>query len=519
MKKTKRIMTGILVLLMAITLFAGCTMDSGDSAQQTTTTTPKKDDGSQTTGPEELKEAKVKLYLYGYNAPSDDQDMVMDEINRILKEKINATIELTIDMYADATQKTPLIIAAGEDYDGIHMNDANFQAEIQKGGLREIGDLLMEYMPRKMEGMTDYDYSAISFNDKVYAMPGGHQNFNPQGYMIRGDLRKKYNIPEVKSLDDLQTYMDVLMEKEPGVIPYNTSAGDNMVFFTNFHGPENYIDLGSDIGMGYYVDDPESKLTFFYEIDAYKDYLNKAKEFADKGYWSKNAYAAKTISIDGFKAGTSFVAGVHAGNANDTALIFNKTQPDWEVEFYRIPTLTQNRPTRGRSFTIPVASKNPERAIMVCELLTFDPELNSLLIYGIKDLHYVVNADDTIESTEVGSARFPADTFPLCWNHREASLIKQMTGGLEDFYYYQQNKEKYSIIPKHAGFVLDKDAIANEMAAITAINKEMKTVADFGVFDDADKFIEEYKKRMDTAGAAKVKEECQRQLDAFLAGK
>ncbi len=499
MKKWIRLISVIAALACALSM-SGCGEETDSSSGYTG----------------DLPAAELKIYMYTYSQEAEDTSLVMDEINQILKQKINATIEYNLEMVEDAKKKIPLMLASGENYDGIAMPADVYLQEVQKGGLLEIGDMLEEYMPQRMQTMTDYDFTEITYEGKIYALPGGFQWFTPQGYMIRGDLRKKYDIPEVTDLDGLQVYMDTLMEKEPGVIPFNTSIADNINFVNNFLGAAGWVSLGSN-ELGYYLDDETPTLCYSYETEEYRDFLAKTKEFADKGYWSKNAYAAKTISRDGFVAGTSFVGTAHVVNANDSAIVLKEQHPDWEVEFVTIPDKTLKRPTKGRSFTIPKTAKNPERLIMACELFGVDPDLNALLEYGIKDVHYTVNADGTIKSTEAGASRYPADAFPLVWNNRDLSLYKQVEGGIPELMEVQEHVDELSIIPPHSGFVLKTDEISSEVAAMNNVITTMKGVTNFGMFDSPEAVIEEYKSKMDTAGAEKVKAEAQRQLDAFLA--
>ena len=363
-----RVLTSLAVVFALV--LSGCGTQSGNSTPVATNTqTPDASAGAQpadsaTPTPEPLKEVTLKVYLYTYMQETADTRKVLDEVNQILKEKINATFDFTMDMVADADKKIPLILASGENYDGMMMR--GMAQEVEKGGLMEIGDLLNTYSPERMKGMTDYDYTSITYNGKIYAAPGGFQWFVPQGYVIRGDLRKKYNIPAVTDLASFQNYLEVLQEKEKGVIPFNTSAADIITFGMNYLNAAGYVTLtgsAANTGLGYFMDDDKLTLSYAYELPQFKEYMAKTKEFADKGLWSKNAYAAKNISLDAFKAGASFAGACHVVNANDTAVILKSKQPDWEVEFFRIQALT-SRPTRGVGLAVPRVSKNPLRLFM-----------------------------------------------------------------------------------------------------------------------------------------------------------
>ncbi|MDF2921317.1 MAG: hypothetical protein K0R57_231 [Paenibacillaceae bacterium] len=467
----------------------------------------------------ELKEVKLKVYGMTWGELKADNKLVMDEVNKLLKQKINATIEYTIDMSTDTDKKVPLMIASGEDYDGIQMNAAIFQSEVAKGGIREVGDLLKQYMPLRMKGATDYDLKDVTYDGKLYGIPGGAPSFIPQGWIIRGDLREKYNIPEVKDLAGLKTYLSVLKEKEPSVIPFNSSAGDNITLGQALIQKNGFISITGSLFYQFNADKVTAQ--FDYELPQFKEYLALTKEFTDKGYWSKNAYASKTLSLDGFKSGTSFLGTGHSVSANDTSIILKTTKPDWKVEFVRIDNNYRDRPSRGMAFAIPKSAKNPERLMMALELFQNDPEINSLLEYGIKDVHYTLTADGAVKPTKQGTDSYPPDQFPLIWTSRNAELIKKVDGSIQNLTDFQkkENIEKFSVVNKLAGFIIKKDAIAAEFAAVSEVATTFKPLINFGGFENVDAFLKEYSDKMKAAGAEKVKAEVQKQIDAFMAAK
>lgn len=515
-KVAKRVVLSLTAVLALSTVLAGCGKENEKQPQASSLTeTPKQD----------LKEVKLKVYSITYANLFPDNQKVMDEVNKILKQKINATMDYTIDMSADAEKKIPLILASGEEYDGITVGANLFASEVAKGAFREIGDMLATYMPDRVKGATNYDLKDVTYNGKLYGMPGAFQTFLPQGWIIRGDLRKKYNIPEVKDVDSLKTYLQVLKDKEPSVIPFNTSAADVLTLNQAFIDGKGYVNpkvFGSNmLGLWYQYNADKVTVTYDYDLPEFKDFLKSTKEFADKGYWSKNAYSSKTISLDAFKAGTSFVATGHVVTSNDIAVQLNANHPDWEVEFARIPNNYRDKPSRGLGFVVPQAAKNPERLMMALELMRTDPEINALLEYGIKGVHYNLTSDGKVKPTDLGLKNYPPDQFPLSWGNRNGSLFKAVEGSVSNFLDLQKADKikEYSKENKLPGFVMKKDAIASELAAMTEVINSYKTLIYLGAFDDVDAITKQYADKMKAAGADKVKVEVQKQIDAFLATK
>lgn len=65
-----------------------------------------------------LEPVTLKMYFIG--EPQSDNDMVFEEINKHLKEKINATIEPHYLSWGDYQQRYPLLFSSGEDFDMIY---------------------------------------------------------------------------------------------------------------------------------------------------------------------------------------------------------------------------------------------------------------------------------------------------------------------------------------------------------------------------------------------------------------
>ena len=61
-------------------------------------------------------------------------------------------------------------------------------------------------------------------------------------------------------------------------------------------------------------------------------------------------------------------------------------------------------------FAIAAASKNPERAAMVLDLLKNDTRLYRLFVGGIEDKHYI-NIDDKYYQKGPDADKFPWDSF------------------------------------------------------------------------------------------------------------
>ena len=107
MRSASRSIKLILLLFVAISLVVGCS-----NANNSTNNTPKAETPSEVA---ELKPYEVTLVMPG--APLKDHDLVIGEMNKILKEKINATLNLHYVDWGAWAEKTNLMFASSEPFD------------------------------------------------------------------------------------------------------------------------------------------------------------------------------------------------------------------------------------------------------------------------------------------------------------------------------------------------------------------------------------------------------------------
>lgn len=130
MQKAKRWMAAAMATTMTAAVLAGCggntdAKDQGSSnSSEAGQTTDGAADGSEATGGltyngQDVSEP-VELVMYYIGDKPEDEDKVLEQINGILKEKINATLTLKNMSMSDYNTKYSLTLAGGENIDLIY---------------------------------------------------------------------------------------------------------------------------------------------------------------------------------------------------------------------------------------------------------------------------------------------------------------------------------------------------------------------------------------------------------------
>ena len=127
----------------------------------------------------------------------------------------------------------------------------------------------------------------------------------------------------------------------------------------------------------------------------YAQTLYRIKDWADKGYWSQNANVNTTSMRDSFESGLSGCLIQNLGTSALASLTVNNGGGEMQADIFNPNMGTRracNIPDGGLS--VPIWSKNKERALMVLDYLKFDMEIYKTLRYGIKGVHWEAKGAD-----------------------------------------------------------------------------------------------------------------------------
>jgi putative aldouronate transport system substrate-binding protein len=465
------------------------------------------------------KEVKLKMIFVGPKPV--DYDSVFAEINKKLKEKINATIEGEFLDWSDWAQKYPLKLAANEDFDLIYSaNWAGYNDQALKGGFLELTeDMLNKYMPQTVAAMSDVSWDQAKVNGKLYMVPQNRGETVEKLILYREDLRKKYNLPEINSPETYATYLKTVAEKEKGIAPFTPETGD-----WKYHNLDrvllkqqnewNMFDL--DLPFAFKLTDEKGQVFNVYETQEFKDLLVYYKDLADNNAWSKNVLNSKNDHQADFKAGKTASITHNNGTAGALMALMRQENSPYEV------ALADINPDKKKSVAIATqngtsihaTSKNVERSLMLIDLMQNDKELHDLMMYGISGVHYEPVGDDKYKATDK-NANFTGFSN---WNfnsplNRDNEAFPQEASDLVKT--WEANVYHYPL----ETFVFDNSKVKTEIANVGNVMLRYAIPLEYGVIKDIDKGLADLNKQLDAAGVDKIQAELQAQIDAFLANK
>lgn len=527
MKKNFRKVSLLVALIFLTTsLFVGCgqtqnvsqTTPTATPSQSNETTNPAADDNK----PDISQEVKLKMYLLGDKAK--DFDLVYDEINKLLKQDINATVEVSFMSWSDYQQKYPLVFASGEEFDLIYSaNWCFYNDQAVKGAFKEITwDMVEKYAPKTAASMYKEAWEQAKVGGKVYMLPMNYKELNPYVFMVRGDIMEKYGLSDIKSIDDFGKYLDAVAKNEPQLIPCD--IGSDQDFDTLFwtYGQGLIKDKMDGCGarqtlMAYDASNKDAVQLFsIIETPEFLEYVKLAKDWKDKGYWSKSALVNQTNVQNSFISGKSASAILNVNTANGTYITVNQAHPEWKIKVFdaMFDKGVILRPFIQNGMSINANSKNVERSLMLLDLFKNDARYADLHTYGIKGVHYDLTADGRVVPLEA-TGNYPVDG-NCNWGWRDDALFRQVEGGIPNYEVLKANWNNVCFTHPLQFFNFDDSKVQNEFAACSNIFNANYKALIMGFTNDPEgdvqKLIEKYKQ----AGIDKILSEAQSQVDDFL---
>jgi putative aldouronate transport system substrate-binding protein len=516
MIKFKKVLCLIVVLSLVLSLgLAGCSKDSDDEGTTTQGTTPKnttKQDESKKETEEELKPVEL-IWHFPFGQAQPDQDKVFAEVNKIVKEEINATVKFNQMDFGVFQERIPVLIASGEPADLIWTaswaND--YLQNVAKSAFLPLDELLEKYGHSLLQDIPKPIWDATRVKGKIYTIPNYQISAKTEPLMFKKDLVEKYNfdINSVKELEDLSPFLKDVKENEDGIYPIEHKGA--LWKCTMLHRGFEAI-VNEQPGVVRY-DDSEVKVINQFKTDEFKNYCELMSEWYEKGYIRKDAVSVTDTEPER-KAGkyAIIIGGTVAYPGKNEADLGNKYGYKLK-ELIFSDTVFQTGSITATMTAVSQSSKNPERAVMLMNLLNNNEKATNLIAYGIEGEHYNKLDDGRIEL--VKESGFNHGWKWALVNSFKTYVMAPALADENDRILAMHEKAKPSPL---IGFAFDAETVKTELAQCKSVIDEYFKGLSCGIVD-TDKYLPEFLDKLEKAGASKLISEMQKQVDEFLKNK
>lgn len=506
----RRMLRVTLTSLLLAALVSACS-SKGDQAGEKQSTAPSGSGASSTQegGADQSSKPlpEVTLNIVYPGDPQPDQDTVTAALEKKLAEDgINVKLNYQYIPWGDYYQKLPIMLATGDQVDIMWTDPGLLGTFVKSNSIAPLDEALSKYGEAIVTELDKKYWPPVTVNGKKYGVPAGALG-TTKGYYtatLRKDLREKYGLPEVKTMDDLLAYAAAVKKNNPEMIVFNEPPAD-------FRRGEVVQSTVSDgIVFNYSTLKAEAK----YDRPQTMEDALFSRMLYEKGYIDKDVMVGRDIRAD-FNSGKAAIGGGDVYEYNN--YYHNIAVEGAQVEFVKIPLTTEPyMPTTTWNFqSVAATSKNIDRAIMFLNWIQKSEDNYDMMTNGLKGTHYDIKngaivAPEGVDASKIGYA-------PPEWMWQNPDFLKPKASDAPDFMQQLQDFDKDTkLFSPIMGFNFDQTPVKTELAAMSTIENKYKYGITAGVLDPK-KAIPEYSAELKKAGLEKVIAEFQKQVDAFLA--
>ncbi len=551
-----------LAVLLAATMTAGLTACGGGDAAPTADSGSKTEADSAATGDDasgkdaapadntasdaDTSEHVVITYMTTGDAPSGDalntyNDM-MEKLNAILTEKVNAELETYFISWTDYLANYNLTLAQMDgsvDLVGTSSDWLDSWPNAKNGAFLELSEeMLQTYAPQTWANVPADHWELCKYDGEIYLMPeDNYAQWTNHGYIYRMDWAKEAGLADgVHSWEDMTAYWKYCKETFPDLVAlwdsdgtsYNAMSGGWITSHSDYVSIDG-INAGAMWGGKkddlYTVYSP-----YMTETELLVEFAKLMKEWDEIGVWPtdvlNNTSMTEDMNADMYRIGQ--VAAVQKHTEMWTNLVSALPQntiyqddPDAETGFFYFGeeqgNVVELSITHG-AMAVSAGSKNPERALMVYDLLRNDPECHMLFCQGVEGVSYEVTEDGLMTKPE----GFNADTQNIngitnfWWGRNDAILLRNAQNNWEKIDELYAVYDKIKIPYPYGQFIVNTDNIQSYIQNITEIHTNYMKQICYGKYSGtAEEIVAEYQSALKAAGIDTVTEELQRQMDAI----
>ena len=488
----KKLGSILIVLALAVTMLITLTPAQADTASTST-----------------FQPCTLNILLLG-NQPGDMANVVPAIQTQLAADGLPFT--LNFQFLADYWNQLALAIAGGESDDVAWAHISTLSGLVAKGVYQPIDDAVAQYAPDVKANTPDYVLKSGMVGGKLYALPrvipmAEYRNC----YLIRGDLREKYGIAPITTLDGFNQYLAAIKANEPDMFPL---AGDYNVeplfpVYANY-----YFPVGDGGRYPVYVDptDPTHTVKTFFDSDAAANVFAEVQNRVTNGYIPTDD-SKITSATSGFENG--MVGAIPSNNFSESEDIdtFTQNLPGASIETVLLnPSPAYIYQSADNMLAVPSTSTHVNEAVSLINWIKSSQDNYDLWTYGVKGVNY--NLDGNSVSLDGIATDKTYTTMSWMWNDLN---LARFSKNLPQTYLDQlKSWDSAAVQTPFIGFALDQSDITAQVGNVDAVLQEYYPALCKGTMNYAD-VKDDLMQKLNDSGIQDIVNAVQTQLNAYLA--
>ncbi|NLX82204.1 MAG: ABC transporter substrate-binding protein [Clostridiales bacterium] len=453
-----------------------------------------------------------EIVWYTLGSEREDHQLVLDEINKYLTERFNATLKMHVNTNADHLTKLQLLASAREKFD-ICFVSGQYASYVALGSLAPLKELLEKEGKALLDTYPQNLWDSVTINGEIYAIPTHKYSCSHYYFIINMDVAKKAGVDtawitaDISKMERWEAFVDyVLKLKEKGedLNGYVTSLGSQP--FTALYPCEAITGNSADPGVVILGDDTykgfeRNEVFNQFATDEFEAYVRDAYKLAQAGALPLDPDTSAALNKH------DPVIAIQDSMAKRLPGYEKSYGADFEPYFISYAFQTTDK-IYGSMNAISETSGDPERAMMFLNALVEDKDFANLVFYGIEGKNWNRNADGQIEMTDPKTYAMTTWALPgFLTAEPDISLPIDMVD--------RYNAFAEELVPAdNLGFALDEEPILTELAAIRQVVAEYLEPLTRGLANPDTELVK-FREGLKNAGVDNAIAEMQKQLDAW----
>ena len=495
-KITALVMTAV---MMASTISCGKAEDTADIYQYR---------GIDTSGPP----VTITYLTIGDKPINGMTEQVVDKLNEILLKRANAKLDIyyigwndyleNYDKILDMVSVNVDLVATGSDWLDAWPNAV-------KGNFMALSDeMLQKCCPQTYKNVSAKEWRCCTYNDKIYFIPENeYTQWINHGFVYRGDIARDAGLESITSWSDLDRYFKYIKDNNPNMIPWDTDGTNTRATLGYIMSKKKYVpiyELGIYGVWGTYKDVPSKIVSPYYDSTEFVDYAILMKKWFKMGVWRTDSKTS-TDDFSSFYNGDAAVVQHHTQNfytiIKPNMEIF---QPDSNTKFFWFGqengNLVKTSILHG-AMAVSKKCRNPERALMVYDLLRNDPECYRLINYGIEGVQYQVNNKGMLEKPSGYNAERDGIVTDFWWGRRDDYELKDSSFAWSDYNELTSQYDKVAIDYQWDRFPFASSIIGDKTSRILEVcDKYLPEIASGNYDASAEEEVANFRRALKEAG-------------------
>ncbi|MGB8451028.1 MAG: ABC transporter substrate-binding protein [Anaerocolumna sp.] len=509
MRVVKRIISVLLVTVLAISLSACSSSSKGSSSGNTGSSTDQADKSY----------TKIVYAFVSFNNIPEDTKEVEEEINKITREKIGVEVELMPLSISEYSKQVSLAMQGGDQIDVFH-SLGDFNQSIASNQAYDITDIIDSCAPETKELIGDTWLEATGKEGKIYGIPAYKPIALQPMFIYRSDIAEESGIDmtKVSSIYDLTQVFEKVKEKYPDMTPLiPVNPGDSGM--TRCVPEVDYLTDDYLSPKGVLMSDNTTVLDY-YSTDEFKNLCSLTRTWYNEGLILQDAATTTSTSTELMSSGNAFgYIASYSYPTKDTAASL-KSQVGYDLGAAALgEAFLDTTAINAITWMVSSTSKNPEAALKFLNLTYSEPDVVNLIIYGLEGKDYVKNEDGSVSYPEGLDASTVPYTAQLSCGIVGNQFIQNYMEGVDPAsldWELEQNKNARTSAAM--GFTFDASKVKVEYSTVVnVINQYLPALSCGSV--DPEKELPKFIERLKEAGLDTIIQEKQAQLDSWLANK